>query len=45
MSDSSNDMQIELFETMMFSVLTKTSEISGYNIVRDLESLHMKFLK
>lgn len=39
------DMQTELFNTTVLPVLTYASEIWGFYRVRELESLHMKFLK
>ena len=39
------DMQMELFNTMVLPILTYGSEIWGHSIVRELELLHLKFLK
>ena len=39
------DMQIELFNTMVQPVLTYGSEVWGHYIIREIELLHLKFLK
>ena len=39
------DIQIELFNTMVVPILTYGCEIWGDNIIREVELLHMKFLK
>lgn len=39
------DMQIELFNTMVLPILTYGSEIWGHYIIREIELLHLKFLK
>lgn len=39
------DMQMELFNTMVLPVLTYESEIWGHYIIREIEFLHLKFLK
>ncbi len=39
------DIQLELFNTMVVPVLTYGCEIQGGNIIREIEILHMKFMK
>ncbi len=39
------DIQIDLFNTMVAPVLTYGCEIWGDNIIREIESLHMKYMK
>lgn len=39
------DIQIELFHTMVLPVMTYGSEIWGHYIIREIELLHLKFLK
>ena len=43
--DLPTDRQIELFNTMVIPVLTYASEIWGYFIIREVELVHLKFLK
>ncbi len=39
------DIQMELFNAMVLPVLTYVSEVWGIYIIRELELLHLKFLK
>ncbi len=39
------DIQMELFNAMVLPVLTYGSEVWGHYIIRELELLHLKFLK
>ncbi len=39
------DIQIELFNTMVVPVLTYGYEIWGDSIIREIELLHLKFMK
>ena len=39
------DMQIELFNTMVLPILTYACEVWGHSVVREVESLHLGFLK
>ena len=39
------DIQIEMFTSMVVPIMTYASEIWGHYMVRDLETLQMKYLK
>ncbi len=39
------DMQIELFNTMVLPILTYACEIWGHYLVREIELLHLSFMK
>ena len=39
------DLQLELFRSMVVPVLLYGSEVWGYNVIRDVVILHIKFLK
>ena len=43
--DLPTDMQIKLCNTMVIPVLTYASEIWGHSIIREVELVHLKFLK
>ena len=39
------DIQLEMYSSMVLSVQMYAAEIWGYNVIRDMELLHTKFLK
>ena len=39
------DLQVELFRPMVMPVVLYGSEVWGYHVIRDVQILHMKFLK
>lgn len=43
--DLTVDLQLELFNTMVMSIMTYACEIWCYSVDRELKQLHMKFIK